>query len=191
MSVTQSTNIDLEFPAITARQFQQLCEDNPDWRLELTAKGELVIMAPTGWETSKQNGNLFAQVWGWNNLSRLGEVFDSSGGFTLPNGSVKSPDVTWIANSKLARISDDIAFPIIVPDFIIELRSKSDRLQPLQEKMIEYSDNGVTLGLLLNRQDGQVEIYRLGKDVEILQTPATIDCDEILPEFSLNLAQLW
>ena len=148
-------------------------------------------MAPTGWETSKQNINLAAQVWGWNNLSRLGEVFDSSCGFILPNGAIKSPNVAWISTAKLAKISGDMAFPNIVPDFVIELCSKSNKLQPLQEKMVEYRDNGVTLGLLLNRQDGQVEIYRLGKDVEILQTPATIDCAEILPGFSLNLAQLW
>jgi Uma2 family endonuclease len=188
MSVTQSTNIDRK---ISSAQFQQLCEDNPDWRLELTAKGELVIMAPTGWETSRQNGNLFAQVWQWNDLSKLGEVFDSSGGFTLPNDAIKSPDVTWIANSKLVGISTDIAFPIVVPDFVIELRSSSDRLQTLQDKMIEYRDNGVSLGLLFNRKERQVEIYRLDKGIEILDSPSSLDCGDVLPGFSLDLTKLW
>jgi Uma2 family endonuclease len=191
MSVTQSIDIAREFAAITSAQFQQLCEDNPDWRLELTAKGELVIMAPTGWETSKQNINLSTQVWLWNDLSKLGEVFDSSGGFTLPNGAIKSPDVTWIANSKLEGISTDVAFPIVVPDFVIELRSSSDRLQTLQDKMLEYRDNGVNLGLLLNRKERQVEIYRLDKEIEILDSPLSLDCGDVLPGFSLELTKLW
>ncbi len=191
MSVTKSIDIAREFSAITSAQFQQLCEDNPDWRLELTAKGELIIMTPTGWETSKQNGNLFAQVWKWNDLSKLGEVFDSSGSFTLPNGSIKSPDVTWIATSKLEGISTDVTFPIVVPDFVIELRSSSDRLQTLQDKMLEYRDNGVSLGLLLNRKERQVEIYRLGKEIEIIDSPSSLDCGDVLPGFSLELTKLW
>jgi Uma2 family endonuclease len=191
MSVTKSIDIKREFSAITSAQFQQLCEDNPDWRLELTAKGELIIMAPTGWETSKQNGNLFAQVWKWNDLSKLGEVFDSSGGFTLPNGAIKSPDVTWIATSKLVGISTDVAFPIVVPDFVIELRSSSDRLQTLQDKMLEYRENGVSLGLLLNRKERQVEIYRPGKEIEIIDSPSSLDCGDVLPGFSLELTKLW
>jgi Uma2 family endonuclease len=191
MSVTKSIDIAREFSAITSAQFQQLCEDNPDWRLELTAKGQLVIMAPTGWDTSKQNGYLSTQVWLWNDLTKLGEVFDSSGGFTLPNGAIKSPDVTWIATSKLEGISIDVAFPIVVPDFVIELRSSSDRLQTLQDKMLEYRDNGVSLGLLLNRKERQVEIYRLGKEIEILDSPSNLDCGDILPGFSLELTKLW
>jgi Uma2 family endonuclease len=191
MSVTKSIDIPREFSAITSAQFQQLCEDNPDWRLELTAKGQLIIMAPTGWDTSKQNGYLSTQVWLWNDLTKLGEVFDSSGGFTLPNGAIKSPDVTWIATSKLEGISTDVAFPIVVPDFVIELRSSSDRLQTLQDKMLEYRDNGVSLGLLLNRKERQVEIYRLGKEIEILDSPSNLDCGDILPGFSLELTKLW
>lgn len=99
--------------------------------------------------------------------------------------------MTWIATSKLVGISTDIAFPIVVPDFVIELRSSSDRLQTLQDKMIEYRDNGVSLGLLFNRKERQVEIYRLDKGIEILDSPSSLDCGDVLPGFSLDLTKLW
>jgi Uma2 family endonuclease len=172
-------------------QFEQLCQLNPDLRLELTSKGELIILAPAGWESSKQNLSLSSQLYNWNVLYRLGVGFDSSGGFTLPSGAIKSPDVTWIANSKLTAFSHKVVFPSVVPDFVIELRSKSDRLKTIQEKMIEYQENGVRLGWLINAQDREVEIYRLGKAIEVLKSPSELSGEDVLPAFVLDLTAIW
>jgi Uma2 family endonuclease len=176
---------------ITHEEFEKLCQDNPDLRLELTKEGQLVTMAPAGWESSKRNSKLNSRVEVWNARINLGEVFDSSGGFTLPNGAVRSPDVTWIEKSKLEGISPDIAFPEVVPDFVIELRSKTDSLKTLQEKMQEYQLNGVRLGLLINPQDQQVEIYRPGQEPSVLEFPTSIDCHEVMPGFVLDMSGIW
>jgi Uma2 family endonuclease len=176
---------------INHEEFEQLCQDNPDLRLELTATGELVTMAPAGYESSKQNFKLAARVFIWNENTKLGEGFDSSGGFTLPSGAVRSPDVTWIENSKLVGISADVAFPNVVPDFVIELRSKSDSLTTLQAKMLEYRTNGVRLGWLIDPQQKQVEVYRLGQEVEVLKSPMTLNGEDVLPGFILDLSTIW
>ena len=176
---------------VTHEEFEKLCQDNPDLRLELTEDGQLITMAPAGWESSKRNSKLNSRVDVWNEQIDLGEVFDSSGGFTLPNGAVRSPDVTWIQKSKLEGISPDIAFPDVVPDFVIELRSKTDRLKTLQEKMEEYRSNGVRLGLLVNAKNQQVEIYRPGKEPEIYEFPTSIDCGEVMPGFVLDMSKIW
>ncbi|WP_250689023.1 Uma2 family endonuclease [Chamaesiphon sp.] len=176
---------------ITHEEFELLCQDNPELRLELTADGELVTMAPAGFESSEKNGDLSADVVIWNRQTKIGRTFDSSGGFTLPNGAIRSPDVTWIEKSKLANISSDIAFPSVVPDFVIELRSKSDSLKTLQEKMVEYRTNGVRLGWLINPQKQQVEIYRLGQEIEVLESPITLSGEDVLPGFVLDLSTIW
>jgi Uma2 family endonuclease len=176
---------------LTRKEFERLCQDNPEVRFELTATGELEIMPPVGWTSSRKNGDLFGQIWMWNCQNKLGEVFDSSGGFTLPNGAVRSPDVTWIEGSKLKNISADITFPAVVPDFVIELRSATDSLTKLQNKMVEYRDNGVRLGWLINPQQQQVEIYRLGREVETLQSPPSLSGEDVLVEFTLNLITIW
>jgi len=176
---------------VTNEEFELLCQDNPDLRLELTAAGELVTMSPAGYESSEKNGELFMDVGIWNREAKLGRVFDSSGGFTLPNGAVKSPDVTWIEKSKLAGVAPGVTFPVVVPDFVVELRSQSDSLKTLQEKMQEYRANGVRLGWLVNPQNKQVEIYRLGQEVEVLQSPTTLSGEDVLPEFVLELTAIW
>jgi Uma2 family endonuclease len=184
---------------VTHEEFEKLCQDNPDLRLELTKEGQLITMAPAGWESSKRNSKLNSRVDVWNEQIDLGEVFDSSGGFTLPNGAVRSPDVTWIQKSKLEGISSDIAFPEVVPDFVIELRSKTDSLKTLREKMEEYRSNGVRLGLLINPKNKQVEIYRPGQESEILESPTSlvedlplvIDCGEVMPGFVLDMSKIW
>ena len=176
---------------ITHPEFEQLCQDNPELRLELTAAGELVTMAPAGYESSKRNADLTADVIFWNRKFKLGEVLDSSGGFTLPSGAIKSPDVTWIEKSKFAGIAAGVKFPLLVPDFVIELRSQTDSLKTLQAKMIEYRENGVRLGWLINSQKQQVEIYRLGQEVEVLQSPTTLDGEDVLPGFVLDLTSIW
>lgn len=176
---------------ISHTEFELLCQDNPELRLELTANGELMTMAPTGWEGSKRNSKLNVRVGVWNEQTGLGEVFDSSGGFTLPNGAVRSPDVTWIDKSKVDLIPADVTFPEVVPDFVVELHSKSDSLKMLREKMQEYQDNGVRLGWLINPQQQQVEIYRLGQEVEVLNAPMTLSGEDIMPGFILDLTPIW
>jgi Uma2 family endonuclease len=176
---------------VTHEEFEKLCQDNPDLRLELTKEGQLITMVPAGWESSKRNSKLNSRVEVWNEQTDLGEVFDSSGGFTLPNGAVRSPDVTWIEKSKLEGISTDIAFPEVIPDFVIELRSKTDSLKTLQEKMQEYQSNGVRLGLLINPKDQQVEIYRPRQEASVLDSPGSIDCSEVMPEFTLDMSKIW
>jgi Uma2 family endonuclease len=176
---------------VTHEEFEKLCQDNPDLRLELTKEGQLITMVPVGWESSKRNSKLNSRVEVWNEQTDLGEVFDSSGGFTLPNGAVRSPDVTWIEKSKLDGISTDIAFPEVIPDFVIELRSKTDSLKMLQEKMEEYQSNGVRLGLLINPKDQQVEIYRPGQEISVLDFSGSIDCSEVMPGFILDMNKIW
>jgi Uma2 family endonuclease len=176
---------------ITHAEFEKLCQDNPDLRLELTANGELSTMVPVALESSEQNGDLFGEVWAWNRQTRLGRAFDSSCGFTLPNGAVRSPDVTWIGKPKADQIPQGITFPELVPDFVIELRSKSDSLKTLRAKMAEYQSNGVRLGLLINPQSKQVEIYRPGQETSILESPRSIDCNDVMPSFILNISEIW
>jgi Uma2 family endonuclease len=176
---------------ITHAEFEQLCQDNPEMRFELTATGELVTMPPAGWESSERNGDLTTQVNIWNRQTRLGRVLDSSGGFTLPSGAVRSPDVTWIERSKFENISSDVAFPLVVPDLAIELRSKTDNLKTRQDKMLEYRANGVRLGWLINPQQQQVEVYRLGKETEVLQAPNILDGEDVLVGFTLDLSAIF
>ena len=176
---------------VTHEEFEVLCQDNPDLRLELTAAGELVTMSPAGYESSEKNGELFMDVGIWNRQTKLGRVFDSSGGFRLPNGAVKSPDVTWIEKSKLDGVPPGVAFPLVIPDFVIELRSQSDNLETLRKKMQEYLDNGVRLSWLINPQSQQVEVYRLGKEKEVLQSPTILSGEDVLLGFTLDLGAIW
>ena len=176
---------------ITHEEFEKLCQDNPDRSFELTATGELIVMAPAGWESSEKNSDLTTDVNLWNRQTKLGRAFDSSGGFTLPNGAVRSPDVTWIEKSKLLDIPAGVKFPQVIPDFVIELRSDTDRMPKLREKMEEYRSNGVQLGLPIDPKNQQVEIYRPGQEPSILESPMSIDCSEVMPGFILNLSEIW
>ncbi len=177
---------------VTREQFDALCRDNPELRLELTATQELIIMPPASWESSEKNGDLFGEVWTWNRQTRLGRVLDSSGGYTLLNGALRSADVTWIGQAKVNAIPPGVAFPELVPDFVIELRSSQrDSLSKLQAKMLEYRDNGVRLGWLINPQDRQVEIYRIDREVEILESPSTLNGEDVLPGFSLDIRSIF
>jgi Uma2 family endonuclease len=177
---------------VTSEQFDKLCFDNPDLRLEMMSNGELIVMPPSFPISGKQNMNLGSQVYIWNDRTNLGEVFDSSTGydFTAIGGGKLSPDISWIEKSRLEGVSLE-QFLEIVPDFIIELRSKTDRLKTLKAKMLEYQRLGVRLGLLINPQDKQVEIYRVGQDVEILESPGSVSCEDVLPGFVLNLKKIW
>jgi Uma2 family endonuclease len=177
---------------VTPEHFDQLCIDNPDLRLELTKDGELIVMAPAGGESSEKNGDLFGEVWYWNRQTDLGRAFDSSGGydFTPLGGGKPAPDVSWIEKSRLDGVKI-VGFIPVVPDFVIELRSATDNLKPLQEKMKEYQRLGVKLGLLVDPKNQQVEIYRLGQEAEVLKSPASIDCNEVMPGFILSMSRIW
>jgi Uma2 family endonuclease len=176
---------------VSASEFDSLCLDNPDLRLELTKDQELIVMSPTGGESGKRNGKLFGRTWYWNEQTKLGEIFDSSTGydFTAIGGGKMSPDVSWIDSSRLDGINITGFIPV-VPDFIIELRSATDRLNTLQGKMLEYQRLGVKLGLLINPQDKQVEIYRLDRQTEIKDSPTEIDCQPLMPDFTLDLTEI-
>jgi len=176
---------------VNHREFVQLCQDNPELRLELSATGEVIAMTPAAFESSEKNGDLFGQILFWNIKNKQGRLLDSSGGFTLPNGAVKSPDVSWFQHSKFENISLDVAFPLIVPDFVIELKSKSDNLKTLQKKMLEYRDNGVRLGWLINPQKHEVEIYRIGQEVEVIESPRTLSGESVLSGFVLDLSTIF
>jgi len=178
---------------ITDEQFYQLCVANRELKLERTAKGDLIIMPPTGGETGKRNSDINFELNLWNRQTKLGIVFDSSTCFKLPNGGDRSPDAAWISLEKwnLLTPEQQEKFPPICPDFIIELRSPSDSLKPLQDKMQEYIDNGSRLGWLINPKNRQVEIYRQGQEKEILENPPTLSEEDILPGFVLNLQLIW
>lgn len=187
-------DITLTIPRLDTKGFWELCQANRDLRLELTATGDVIIMPPTHSWTGKQNSGLNGQLWAWNDQTGLGIVFDSSTGFTLPNGAVRSPDASWVSSERweaLTEIQQKEEFSPLSPDFVIELRSSSDSLKKLREKMQEYLDNGVGLGWLIDTTKKQVEIYRLGQDIEILESPTTLLGEDILPGFVLDLNKIW
>jgi Uma2 family endonuclease len=177
---------------VTAKQFDRLCIDNPDLRLELNPNRELIVMAPTGGESGKRNGDLSGQVWYWNRQTENGEVFDSSTGYDLTalDGGKPSPDVSWIQKSRLEGVNIVGLIPV-VPDFVVELRSATDSLSATKTKMEKYQQVGVRLGLLINPQNQQVEVYRAGQEPEILELPLSIDCSEVMPGFSLDMSRIW
>ena len=178
---------------LTPDQFDRLCQANPDIKFERTSTGELVIMSPTGGETGKDNAELIADFVIWNRQAKLGVVFDSSTCFRLPGGGDRSPDVAWVDQSRWDALTPEQQrkFPPICPDFVLELLSPSDNLRTAQAKMQEYLASGIRLGWLLNASDKQVEIYQPGRSIEILQAPAVLTGEPVLPGFSLNLRWLW
>lgn len=178
---------------ISHEQFLDLALANRDLQLERNATGELIIMPPTGSYTGKRNFDIAGQLWFWNRQNKLGEAFDSSTGFHLPNGSDRSPDAAWIKQKKWDTLSleQKESFAPICPDFVLELRSKTDSLEKLQSKMREYIENGASLGWLIDQKNQRVEIYRPGKDVEILEHPTSLSGEDILPGFILDLTELW
>ena len=174
-------------------QFYQLCQNHREIKFERTAQGELVIMTPVGGEGGNLEAELIGDLVFWNRRTQLGKVFSSSTGFKLPNGANRSPDAAWMEMGRWNQLTPEQQqkFPPICPDFVIELRSQSDALEPLQQKMQEYIDNGLRLGWLINPQDRQVEIYRINQPKQVLQNPMQIDGEDVLPGFVFNLFLLW
>lgn len=176
---------------LTDDQFFEICQNNRDLRFERTAQGEIIIMPPTGWESGNRNAKLIFRLEFWAEADETGLVFDSSTGFILPNGATRSPDTAWINRERIEALTPNPAkFLPMAPDFVVELRSATDSLQILQHKMQEYIDNGVRLGWLIDPQNQQVEIYRLGQEVEVLQSPSNLSGENVLPGFVLDLAQI-
>ncbi len=179
---------------LTNEQFYQLCQANPDVKLERNAKGELVVMPPTGGVTGNRNFDILGQLWAWVSQNReLGLGFDSSTEFNLPNGGDRSPDAAWIKIERWNTLTEEEQerFPPICPDFVIELQSRTDSFKELQAKMQEYLNSGLRLGWLIDRKKKLVEIYRQGQTVEVLQYPATLSGEDVLPGFVLDLSSTW
>lgn len=172
---------------LTHEQFYQLCMANRDVAMERSPKGELIIMTPVGGESGNQEASLIIKVGVWNEQTELGLVFSSSTVFKLPSGGDRSPDVAWVKRDRWESLTqtEREKFPPLCPDFVIELRSRTDRLTPLQEKMQEYLQSGLRLGWLINPQDRQVEIYRPNQPVETLLYPVTLSGEDVLPGFNL------
>lgn len=175
--------------ALNREQFYQLCLNNPDLQLERNPQGELIIMSPIGGESGRKEAKLIYDISRWNEQKKLGIVFSSSTIFSLPKGGDRSPDVAWVSLEKWEKLSEKEkeGFPPICPDFVIELRSRTDRLKPLQEKMEEYLNSGLQLGWLINPQDKTVEIYRQNQAVEVVKMPVTLSGENILPDLTVNL----
>jgi len=185
-----SVTINLEpLVTLTDDAFYALCRANPEVRFERTAKGELIVVPPTGGESGSQNRRLTQRLGNWTDEDCTGEAFDSSTMFRLPNGAYRSPDAAWILLERWEALTPEErkVFPPICPDFVVELRSFSDSLRALQTKMQEYMDNGTRLGWLIDPKGQQVEIYRQGREKEVLLEPTSLSGEQVLPGFVLDL----
>jgi Uma2 family endonuclease len=191
--ITPFLNLDLTSLRLTPAQFEQLCRDNPDLRLELTSNGGLIAMPPAGTTTGKRNASLTRQLTTWAEKDGSGIAFDSSTGFTLPDSAVLSPDASWVKRERWDALSEDEqeGFAPLCPDFVIELRSRWNTLKAQQAKMQEYLDNGTQLAWFIDPRNRRVFIYRPSEDVEVLTDAASISADPILKGFVLQLTELW
>ncbi|WP_250124199.1 Uma2 family endonuclease [Chroococcidiopsis sp. CCMEE 29] len=179
---------------ISDEQFEQIVRSNPEWNFEQTADGELIVVPPTGGTSGRKNRSLTGQLNSWVEANlNLGEGFDSSTLFVLPNGAKRSPDASWVRRDRwdaLTQQQQD-GYPPLCPDFVVELRSPTDDLTELQFKMQEYIDNGAQLGWLINPQDCQVEIYRQGQQKDVLHSPVALSEENVMPGFVLKLDRIW
>jgi Uma2 family endonuclease len=178
---------------LTEDEFFELCQRNRDLRIERTRDGDLIIMPPTGGTTGRRNLAVLTQLGTWCEEDGTGIAFDSSTGFRLPKGGERSPDASWVRAERWDALSENERenFPPLAPDFVVELRSRTDRLEDLHEKMIEYLDNGVRLGWLIDPPSRAVWVYRPGVGVEKLDNPSVVSGDPELPGFELRLEPIW
>lgn len=174
-------------------QFFQFCRINDEWRIERTMEGVLEIMPPTGGGTGNRNFKLATRLGVWTERDGTGVAFDSSTGFVLPNGATRSPDASWVRRERLADLSAEQKerFLPLCPDFVVELRSLSDRLENLQDKMREYLENGARLGWLIDPEGRTIYVYEPGKEIRTLHNAEKVSGDPILPGFVLDLRQIW
>ena len=185
--------IELTHQLVTPEQFEELCSEYSDLRLELTSTGELIVMPGTGSKTGVRNANLTFQLMVWTKKDGTGVCFDSSSMFALPNGARRSPDASWVRREKWDSLTDrqQESFAPICPDFVVELRSPTDRLSQVRAKMVEYMENGALLGWLIDPFEFRVYVYRPDHDLVILENPETVSGEPLLAGFTLNLAELW
>lgn len=179
---------------VTTEQFATLAAANRDLRLERTATGELIVTPPTGSESGYRNFSIIGQLFVWFDAHEtLGRAFDSSAGFELPNGATRSPDVSWVSKERWKALTPEQrkGFAPMCPEFIVELGSETDTLKELRAKMQEYIENGSQLGWLIDPKNKRVEVYRPGQDVEVLESPATVSGEMVLPGFTLTLKRIW
>jgi Uma2 family endonuclease len=188
-SLTLPFEMDIKHVHLTDEQFYQLCISNPTLNIERNARGALIVMPSVSGESGNREMNLGGELYLWNKQTNLGEVFSSSTVFKLPGGGERSPDAAWVERSRWQALTPEQRqkFPPIAPDSVIELRSCTDALDLLQEKMEEYMDSGVRLSWLFNPQDQQVEIYRKGQEKEVRSLPTELAGEEILPGFTLQV----
>ncbi|MEM1252682.1 MAG: Uma2 family endonuclease [Cyanobacteria bacterium P01_H01_bin.21] len=174
---------------LTHEQFYELCMANRDVAMERSPVGTLIIMSPVGGESGEKEADYIADLVIWNRQTQLGKVLSSSTIFKLPNGGDRSPDAAWVKLERWNGLTPEQRrkFPPLCPDFVLELRSESDRLKPLQDKMQEYLDSGLRLGWLINPQDKQIEIYRPDQSVEVISFPAKVSGEGVLPGFVLDV----
>jgi Uma2 family endonuclease len=189
MELTLPLMVDMQDVHFTDEQFYQLCIHNPELIIERNAKGVLIVMSPVGGDSGNREAEYIIDLGNWNRQTQLGKVFSSSTSFKLPGGSTRSPDAAWVELSRWQALTPEQRkrFPPIAPDFVIELRSRTDDLTTLQEKMQEYLDSGVQLGWLFNPHDQQVELYRQGQDKEVKSLPAQLSGEPVLPGFTLQV----
>ena len=179
--------------ALTEEQFFELCQINELIRFERNSDGTLVLMPLVGGLTSHRNANLTYQLATWNRDNSLGVAFDSSVGFILPNGAMRSPDASWLKLDRWNALTEEQKekFPLVCPDFVAELRSETDCLKRLQNKMREYRHNGARLGWLIDLETQKTEINRPNRKVEVLECPTTLSGEDVLPGFILNFESIW
>ena len=174
---------------LTDEQFLKLCLSNKELRFERDKDKNIIIMAPTITHGGHFNADLIGEVIIWNKQNRFGYCFDSSTGYTLPNGAVRSPDVSWILKEKYDKVIDEAreSFAHICPDFVIELLSKSDSLKKTMEKMEEWMENGCRLGWLVDPIGRNTHIYYPNQKPAILPFTETLSGEKVLPGFELKL----
>lgn len=194
-AITPQAPVTLNVRAVklTDEQFTQLCRENPDLRLELTAEQELIIMSPTGSKTGWRNGRILYSLIAWADRDGTGLVFDSSSGFTLPNGAKRSPDASWVKRERWDGLTEEQqeGFAPLCPDFVTELRSQTESLVTLRAKMQEYIENGARLGWLIDPVERRVYVYRPDQPVEVLDDPVSVSGDPVLPGFALRVQEVW
>jgi len=186
-ALTLPLTVDLTQVHLTDEQFYQLCMHNPDLTIERSATEALIFMAPVGGASGNRELEFGVDLGNWNRQTQLGKVFSSSTIFRLPDGGSRSPDAAWVELSRWQSLTPEQRqkFPPIAPDFVMELRSPTDTLMRLQDKMQEYLESGVRLGWLFNPQDQTVEIYRAGQAKDVRTLPTELSGEAVLPGFTL------
>ncbi len=178
---------------MTDKEFFNFCIQNRDLRIERDENGQIFIMAPVNVEGGNQNGKIFGYLFAWNIIKQTGECFDSSTGYTLPDNSVRSPDASWMPLAKWNAIPKEERqkHSHICPNFVVELKSKSDSLRYLKNKMLKWIENGCELAWLIIPEKQEAHIYRSNGSIEIIQGfDKKLSGENILPGFEFDLSML-